>query len=78
MNTRDEKAHKVLALVEAFIKEHEIRCYETIYQCDHVILAASDFITDLCEEAGFLESEEDEEEEEEEPSSNGHYIGLDR
>lgn len=42
-----------------FIEDNEIGSGETIYQCDHVILNALDFIVKICEEVGYYEHPKD-------------------
>lgn len=61
--TREEKAEKVLRIVERFVNANDIHCAETIYQVDRVIENAYDFIFDLVEVAGYLNDEEDNEDE---------------
>lgn len=56
---RAAKAEAVLALVEKFVKEQRISCHETIYQTDRVIENAYEFIEVLCNEAGYLESDDE-------------------
>ena len=48
-------------LCEKFIKDNEISCPESIYQCDHVIENAHEFIEEICKEVGYFIYEEEEE-----------------
>lgn len=52
---REEKAEKVLQLVERFIKDQRIYCSETVYQSDRVIENAYEFIDDVCTVVGYYE-----------------------
>lgn len=49
------KAEKVLKICENFIREMDIGCSEKIYQCDHVIENAYQFIKDICDVVGYIE-----------------------
>ena len=42
---------------ERFIKEQEIRCPESVYQQDHVIEKAYEFIEKVCEIVGYHKDE---------------------
>jgi len=57
----DSDARKMWEVCVSFIKEHEIRCAETIYQCDGPQIAATEFIEILCETIGYLPNEDDSE-----------------
>jgi hypothetical protein len=57
--TRTVKAERLLAYCEAFIKEQEISCSDSVYQSDRVILNAYDFIAGVCNIAGYHEIEEE-------------------
>ena len=50
-----EKGDKLELLVQEFIKKNEIGSGECIYQCDHVIESAYEFIEDLCDVVGYWE-----------------------
>ena len=44
---------KLKKTVKKFIKENEIHCPETIYQCDWVAQNALEFIEELCDIVGY-------------------------
>ena len=44
----------------SFIESQQIFCGETIYQTDHVIESAYEFIEDVCDIVGYVEFEDDE------------------
>lgn len=44
-------------IVKKFVKEQEISCPETIYQCDWVIENAYSFIEELCNVVGYNEED---------------------
>lgn len=52
-------AEKVLAIVEKFVVDQRITCPEAISQCDRVIENAYGFIEDLCDVAGYKESDDE-------------------
>lgn len=54
----NKRARDLLQLCEKFVKENEIGCSETIYQCDRVIENAYEFIESVCEIVGFHQEEE--------------------
>lgn len=43
---------------ERFVKDMEISCVETIYQCDWVIENAYEFVEDICKLVGYVEEED--------------------
>ncbi len=43
------------ALCQQFIEENEVSCSETIYQSDHVISNAYDFIKNMCDVVGYYQ-----------------------
>jgi hypothetical protein len=45
-----------------FITKQKITCPETIYQTDHVIENAYEFIEDVCDIVGYVKYEEDSDE----------------
>lgn len=52
----DNTSEKVLEkIVSDFILKNEIGCPETIYQCDHVIEEACEFIESLCNVVGYFD-----------------------
>lgn len=51
--TEEQKAKELLAHVRAFIKKQQIRCPETVYQCDWVIENAYEFIEKCADIVGF-------------------------
>lgn len=61
MNRMQERYEALFDLCQKFIRENRISCPETIYQMDHVIEHACEFIHDVCEIVGYAPSEEDEE-----------------
>lgn len=61
MLTREQKAIKVLEVVEKFVSNNKISCPETISQCDWVLENAYEFIEDLCDVAGYYEYPEEQE-----------------
>lgn len=81
-----EKGQKVLEIVRKFIQEHEVLSSECAYQSDSCLIAAPDLMCELMDavdEYVKLDGDEWDGEymivpQETEPSSNGHYIGLDR
>lgn len=52
---KDENSDKVVNLVKQFVEKHQIRCPETIYQCDWVIENAYEFIEKLCDIVGYYQ-----------------------
>lgn len=55
--TMEWKARECLRLVDEFIKNNRISCAETVYQMDHVIENAYEFIEGLCDVAGYFEDD---------------------
>jgi hypothetical protein len=53
------KEEELLELCERFIQEQNIFCAETIYQSDHVIENAYEFIENVADIVGYLPSEEE-------------------
>jgi hypothetical protein len=53
------KESELLELCERFIKEQNIFCAETIYQSDHVIENAYEFIENVADIVGYIPCEED-------------------
>ncbi len=51
---------KLFKICQEFVVEREISCSETIYQCDHVVLNALEFIEKVCEVVGYHVHAEDE------------------
>jgi hypothetical protein len=49
------KEKQLMEYVKKFIKKQEITCDECIYQCDHVIENAYEFIEGCCDIAGYHE-----------------------
>jgi hypothetical protein len=45
----------LMELCKKFIRDNGIHCVETIYQTDHVITNAYDFIADICDIVGYVE-----------------------
>lgn len=60
----DRIARDLLRHCVKFINEHDIGCSETIYQCDRVILNATDFIEGVCEIVGYKDNVWEDEDEE--------------
>ena len=54
---------KVLLLVHQFIEEQRITSSETVYQSEHVIENAYEFLEEICNAAGYAEDDEEEDEE---------------
>lgn len=50
---------KLWLLCEKFIRDNQISCPESVYQCDHVIEHGYAFITEVCEIVGFHEEPDD-------------------
>jgi len=50
-----ELSDRLWSLCERFIDENNISCVESVFQCDHVIVNAYNFIADICEIVGFSE-----------------------
>jgi hypothetical protein len=46
-------------LCEKFIKTNQISCPESIYQCDHVIENAHDFIAEICKIVGYHKDDDE-------------------
>jgi hypothetical protein len=46
-------------VVVRFIEKNNIHCAETIYQSDHVIQNAYEFIEELCDIVGYTKTEDD-------------------
>lgn len=61
MDQRELEAAKNLLWrhCRSFIKGHEIRCAETVFQTDRVIVNACDFIEGICEIVGYHKDEDD-------------------
>jgi hypothetical protein len=55
----DENKQALFDKCAEFIEKNEISCGESIYQCDHVITNAYEFIHSICEIVGYKEYEED-------------------
>ena len=53
------KEEELLELCERFILEQQIFCSETIYQTDHVIENAYEFIENVADIVGYLPSGEE-------------------
>jgi hypothetical protein len=53
------KEEELLELCERFIEEPNIFCAETIYQSDHVIENAYEFIENVADIVGYRPSEEE-------------------
>jgi hypothetical protein len=51
-----EDHHKLWEAVEQFIKENEITCAETIFQCDWVAENSGEFIEKLCDIVGYADA----------------------
>ena len=56
---KDDVKQKLFDLVKKFIEEQEISCAESIYQMDHVIENAHEFIEKCCELVGYYEYPEE-------------------
>lgn len=54
------KQEELFKLCQKFIKDHNISCGECIYQQDQVIIDAYEFIGDICEIVGYVETEDEE------------------
>lgn len=52
-----EKGLKLLKIVRAFVKKHEISCPESVMQRDDPQIEAPELVADLCEVAGFFKEE---------------------
>lgn len=50
---------KLFEHCQRFIAQEQIRCAESIYQCDNVILNAYTFIEGICNIVGYDQSDED-------------------
>lgn len=48
-------ANKLYEICKDFIEKNEIVCAEAIYQTDHVIENAYEFIEDICNLVGYME-----------------------
>lgn len=58
-----EEKNKLWDVCKQFIEENEIGRCETVYQCDRVILNASEFIESICDIVGYIPSEDEFEDE---------------
>ena len=47
------------ALCLKFINDQKIACAETVFQSDHVIVAAYEFIREICDIVGYAEYNDD-------------------
>lgn len=50
---------KLLKAVIEYVNKNQISHPETIYQCDHVIESACEFIEELCDIVGYYEYEDE-------------------
>lgn len=53
-----ERLKKLEDICKSFVSQMEIRCAETIFQCDRVITNAYDFIENVCDCIGYHQDEE--------------------
>ena len=56
--TRLVKLSRLWNLCSNFIQNNQIRCTETVYQCDHVSENALDFIEKVAEMVGYYKDKE--------------------
>ena len=56
----DDKSAELRELCQRFIRENQITCDETIYQCDWVEENAPDFIREICEIVGYCRVDDEE------------------
>lgn len=61
LNNKNEKALRLLSIVEKFVKDQKISSEECVYQSDRVILNAYEFIQELCDVVGYHVEEETDE-----------------
>ncbi len=59
MKYSNHQIEALFELCEKFISENEIGCSEKIYQSDHVIANAYEFLEKMCETVGYHESDEE-------------------
>ena len=55
--TDREKADKLLKMVRAFVKKHEISCEESVMQRDDPQIESPELVANLCAVAGFYYEE---------------------
>lgn len=55
-----KKAQALVKHCEQFIQDQEIHCAETVYQMDHVIENAHEFIEGVCDIVGYYEDPDQE------------------
>ena len=53
-----DKKEALWELCQKFIEDNGIYCPETVYQTDHVIENAYEFIEDICNIVGYKEEDE--------------------
>jgi hypothetical protein len=58
--TDQEKADKLLRYVSSFIERYKIGCEEDIFQCDWLLIEASNFMGHCCEIVGYCNDETEE------------------
>lgn len=56
----ENDAKNLWKICQSFIKEHDIGCAETIYQCDSPQIAATEFIEKICDVVGYQPYDEPE------------------
>lgn len=56
----DDKTLRLQELCQRFIRENQIGCPETIYQCDWVEENAPEFIQRICEIVGYCSVDDEE------------------
>ena len=56
--SREEKAEKVLALIESYVADQAISCSEDVYQAKAVIESASLFMDSLCGVVGYASADD--------------------
>ncbi|WP_316200864.1 MULTISPECIES: hypothetical protein [unclassified Bradyrhizobium] len=56
-----QKSGRLMEHCAAFIKTQRIECTEDVYQSDHVIVNAYEFIAGICEIVGYAKPEEEDE-----------------
>lgn len=60
MHDQLKQAEALVDHCKTFIQEQQIYCSESVYQMDHVIENAYEFIEDICEIVGYAEQDLDE------------------
>jgi hypothetical protein len=55
------KEQELFKFCQKFIEKNHIFCAETIYQSDHIIENATEFIEGICNIVGYIECEDEEE-----------------